>query len=115
MDPINPLANNQSEPIAPIAVINKVSFKDKIFGLPIFLKILFLLILVGIIGFGYLIFVKSSHQVTSNNVTILPVLVKSAQAATYFTVVSVTPSDKSINNAEDTPIKITFSQPVRPD
>ncbi len=97
--------NSQSEVVGntDINTPKKKSFKKfLLIGLFIFA----LLILSGVL------FILKTQRL--NHVGNSAEVAKPIKAVNYFSVVSVSPENSSVDNAEDTPIKITFSEPVKP-
>lgn len=69
------------------------------------------MVVFGVLALMGLVLVKNQKKY----VTQRAVIVKPIALVTYFSLVSVSPSNLSHDNAPDTPVTLNFSEPVRPD
>jgi len=72
---------------------------------------LFLVMFICFVVVGIFLFLQYSDK---TKITRPHILIKSAQTVNYFSVVAVSPQSGSSDNASNTSIEITFSEPVRP-
>ncbi len=90
-------------------------FKNILFKKPFLSKVTILLgiIICFILTTGFLIIIRMNNN-KNLKINKATVHMKPVKAVNYFSVISVSPQNNSSGNAPDTPITITFSEPVKP-